>query len=108
MVQKRKDWASALVPRAFPSHACSRSAVTKKKNKRLLSVYSFLKTDFTVGKRPVTRAKGKTGCIHLYILTKRLSQLFRLRQELMTRSKQLAYQAYITAFSLNGLFFDTF
>ena len=78
MVQKRKDWASALVPRAFPSHAFSRSTVTKKKNKRLLSVYSFLKTDFTVGKRPVTRAKGKTGCIHLYILTKRLSQLFSL------------------------------
>ena len=77
MVQKRKDWASALVPRALPS-AYSWSAVAKKKNKRLLSVYSFSKTDFTVGKRPVTRAKGKTGCIHLYILTKRLSQLFSL------------------------------
>ena len=50
MVQKRKDWASALVPRAFPSHAFSRSTVTKKKNKRLLSVYSFLK--FYGGKAP--------------------------------------------------------
>ena len=78
MVQKRKDRASALVPRALSSHPCSPSAVTKKKNKRLLSVYSFSKTDFTVGKRPVTQAKGKTGYIHLYILTKRLSQLFSL------------------------------
>ena len=78
MVQKRRDWVSALVPRALSSHPCSPSAVTKKTNKRLLLVYSFLKTDFTLGKRPVTRAKGKTGYIHLYILTKRLSQLFSL------------------------------
>ena len=57
MVQKRKDWASALVPRALPSHAYSWSAVAKKKNKRLLSVYSFLK--FYGGKAPGDSGKGK-------------------------------------------------
>ena len=76
--KRRKDWTSALVTGALPSHAYSRSAVTEKKNKRLLSVYSFSKTDFTVGKRPVTQAKGKTRYIHLYMLRKRLSQSFSL------------------------------
>ena len=81
MVQKRKDWASALVLCALPSHACSRSAVTKKKNKTALSLL-FSKTDFTVGKVPGDSGKGKNWIyIHLYILTKRLSQLFSLPSE---------------------------
>ena len=57
--RRKKDWSSVLVPGALPSLACSRSAVTKKKNERLLSVYSFSKNWFYIGKAPGDSGKGK-------------------------------------------------